>query len=134
MARCWGLSLSVVFLLGSSVVASAQQDFSKVEVTSEKLAEGVYMLQGAGGNIGLSVGADAAFLIDDQYAPLTPKIKAAVAALTEKAPEEFPRLLVMWSKRVEVATARHQGASIEIGHRLSNGAHREFRWNPDAVV
>jgi hypothetical protein len=80
MARGWGLSLSVVFLLGGSVVASAQQDFSKVEITSEKLAEGVYMLQGAGGNIGLSVGADAAFLIDDQYAPLTPKIKAAVAA------------------------------------------------------
>jgi glyoxylase-like metal-dependent hydrolase (beta-lactamase superfamily II) len=84
MASCWGLSLSVVFLLGSSVLASAQQDFSKVEVTYEKLAEGVYMLQGAGGNIGLSVGADAAFLIDDQYAPLTPKIKAAVAALTSK--------------------------------------------------
>jgi len=84
MARCWGLSLSVVFLLGGSVAASAQQDFSKVEITSAKLAEGVYMLQGAGGNIGLSVGADAAFLIDDQYAPLTPKIKAAVAALTSK--------------------------------------------------
>jgi hypothetical protein len=60
MARGWSLSLSVVLLLGSSVAASAQQDFSKVEVTSEKLAEGVYMLQGAGGNIGLSVGADAA--------------------------------------------------------------------------
>ena len=53
MARGWVLSLSVVLLLGGSVVASAQQDFSKVEVTSEKLAEGVYMLQGAGGNIGL---------------------------------------------------------------------------------
>jgi glyoxylase-like metal-dependent hydrolase (beta-lactamase superfamily II) len=84
MARSWGLSLSVVFLLGGSVAASAQQDFSKVEVTSEKLAEGVYMLKGAGGNIGLSVGADAAFLIDDQYAPIAPRIKAAVAALTDK--------------------------------------------------
>jgi len=84
MARAWGLSLSVVVLLGGAAGASAQQDFSKVEVTSEKLAEGVYMLKGAGDNIGLSVGADAAFLIDDQYAPLTPKIKAAVAALTPK--------------------------------------------------
>src|SRR5262249_16883635 len=61
-----------------------QQDFSKVEVKTEKLAEGVYMLQGAGGNMGLCVGPDAAFLIDDEYAPLTPKIKAAVAALTDK--------------------------------------------------
>jgi cyclase len=84
MARAWGLSLSVVVLLGGAAGAFAQQDFSKVEVTSEKLAEGVYMLKGAGGNIGLSVGADAAFLVDDQYAPLTPKIKAAVAALTPK--------------------------------------------------
>jgi cyclase len=84
MVRRWGLCCSVVILLGGPAAALAQQDFSKVEVTSEKLAEGVYMLQGAGGNIGLSVGADAAFLIDDQYAPLTPKIKAAVAALTSK--------------------------------------------------
>jgi glyoxylase-like metal-dependent hydrolase (beta-lactamase superfamily II) len=84
MARRRGLSFSVVLLLGGSAAAFAQQDFSKVEVTSEKVAEGVYMLKGAGGNIGLSVGADAAFLIDDQYAPLTPKIKAAVAALTPK--------------------------------------------------
>jgi glyoxylase-like metal-dependent hydrolase (beta-lactamase superfamily II) len=73
-----------VLLLGGPAAALAQQDFSKVEVTSEKVAEGVYMLQGAGGNIGRSVGADTAFLIDDQYAPLTPKIKAAVAALTSK--------------------------------------------------
>jgi glyoxylase-like metal-dependent hydrolase (beta-lactamase superfamily II) len=84
MARAWGLSFSVVVLLSGAAVALAQQDLSKVEVTSEKVAEGVYMLKGAGGNIGLSVGADAAFLVDDQYAPLTPKIKAAVAALTSK--------------------------------------------------
>ena len=84
MARGWSLSLSVVVLLGGPAAAFAQQDFSKVEVTSQKVAEGVYMLTGAGGNIGLSVGADAAFLIDDQYAPMTPKIKAAVAALTSK--------------------------------------------------
>jgi cyclase len=84
MMRRRGLSYSVVLLLGGSAAAFAQQDFSKVEVTSQKVAEGVYMLTGAGGNIGLSVGADAAFLIDDQYAPMTPKIKAAVAALTNK--------------------------------------------------
>jgi cyclase len=84
MAPGFRLSLSVVILLGGPAAALAQPDFSKVEVTSQKVAEGVYMLMGAGGNIGLSVGADAAFLIDDQYAPMTPKIKAAVAALTSK--------------------------------------------------
>ena len=55
-----------------------------MEITTKKIADGLYMLQGAGGNIGVSVGEDAVFLVDDQYAPLTPKIKAAVAALTDK--------------------------------------------------
>ena len=69
----------------AAVVAHAQApDFSKVEITTVKIAEGLYMVQGMGGNIGLSVGEDAVFLVDDQYAPLTPKIKAAVAALTDK--------------------------------------------------
>jgi cyclase len=53
-------------------------------VVTEKIAEGLYMLKGPGGNIGVSVGEDAAFLVDDQYAPVTPKVKAAVAALTDK--------------------------------------------------
>ncbi len=63
---------------------AAQQDSSKVEITTEKLADGVYMLVGSGGNLGLSVGNDAVFLVDDQYAPLTPKIQAAVSAITKK--------------------------------------------------
>jgi glyoxylase-like metal-dependent hydrolase (beta-lactamase superfamily II) len=42
------------------------------------------MLTGAGGNMGLSVGDDAVFLIDDEFAPLTPKIRAAIAAITPK--------------------------------------------------
>lgn len=64
--------------------ARAQQDFSQVEIKSTTVAEGVYMLEGAGGNMGLSVGADGAFLIDDQFAPLSDKIKAAIAAITDK--------------------------------------------------
>jgi glyoxylase-like metal-dependent hydrolase (beta-lactamase superfamily II) len=59
-------------------------DFSTVEIKSEKVADGVYMLTGRGGNIGVSVGADGVLLIDDQFAPLTAKIKAAVAAITDK--------------------------------------------------
>ena len=62
--------------------ALAQQDFSKVEIRTEKLSDTVYMLMGAGGNIGLSVGDDAVFLVDDQFAPLTPKIEAAIAKIT----------------------------------------------------
>src|SRR6266571_6878778 len=64
--------------------AFAQEDFSKVEIKTEKLADTVYMMTGSGGNLGLSAGADAVFLIDDQFAPLTPKIKAAIAKVTKK--------------------------------------------------
>jgi glyoxylase-like metal-dependent hydrolase (beta-lactamase superfamily II) len=61
--------------------AAAQEDFSKVEVKAENLAPGVSVLFGAGGNIGVSHGEDGTVLIDDQFALLTPKIQAAVAAL-----------------------------------------------------
>ena len=60
------------------------QDFSKVEIVTTPLAPGVSMLTGSGGNIGLSVGDDGAFIVDDQYAPLTDKINAAVAKLTAR--------------------------------------------------
>jgi cyclase len=66
----------------AAVPAAAQQDFSGVEIKADKLAEGVYMLTGRGGNLGLSVGKSGAFLIDDQYAPLSDKILAAVKAIT----------------------------------------------------
>ncbi len=61
-----------------------QDDFSKVEITTEKVADGVYMLAGRGGNIGVSAGPDGVFLIDDEYAPLTEKIKAAIVAISDK--------------------------------------------------
>jgi glyoxylase-like metal-dependent hydrolase (beta-lactamase superfamily II) len=70
-------------LVAIAVIAVAQQqDFSKVELTAEKLSATTYMLTGAGGNIGVSVGEDSAFIVDDQFAPLTPRIQAAVAKLT----------------------------------------------------
>jgi glyoxylase-like metal-dependent hydrolase (beta-lactamase superfamily II) len=73
----------IVALLVAAVAApaAAQQDFSKVEIKTERLAPGVAVLFGAGGNIGLSYGEDGNVLIDDQYAPLTDKVAAAIAAL-----------------------------------------------------
>ncbi|HEX9164661.1 MAG TPA: MBL fold metallo-hydrolase [Gemmatimonadales bacterium] len=64
--------------------AVAQQNFDTIQVRSQALGAGIYMLTGAGGNLGLSVGDDAVFLVDDQFAPLTPKILAAIAAITPK--------------------------------------------------
>ncbi len=81
--------LAALLLAGLALGAAAQgTDFSKVEIQTQKLNDSTYMLVGAGGNIGLSVGEDAVFVIDDQFAPLAPKIKAAVARITAK-PVQF---------------------------------------------
>lgn len=61
---------------------SAQGGMDTVTIRTVKVADGVYMLLGAGGNIGVSVGEDGVVLIDDQFAPLTAKILAAVKALS----------------------------------------------------
>jgi len=58
------------------------QDFSKVEMKSTKITDNIFMLQGAGGNIGLFVGAEGVFMIDDQYRELGDKIKNAVKKIT----------------------------------------------------
>lgn len=76
--------LASALILAFSLPAAAQQDYSKVQVQTSKLNDTTYMLVGAGGNLGLSVGPDAVFLIDDQYAPMTPKINAAIRAITDK--------------------------------------------------
>src|SRR5438067_11064085 len=73
-----------VAVLFSSSVLVAQQDFSKVEIKVQKVAGSVYMLQGAGGNIGVSVGDDGIMIVDDQYAPLAPKIQAALKGIADK--------------------------------------------------
>ncbi|HEY3168712.1 MAG TPA: MBL fold metallo-hydrolase [Candidatus Binatia bacterium] len=82
MKRLFLLAASLI-LFTSAPPAFAQQDFSKVEVTATKVAGNVYMLQGAGGNIGVSVGTDGILIVDDQYAPLADKIKAALKTLGE---------------------------------------------------
>ncbi|MEZ4701322.1 MAG: MBL fold metallo-hydrolase [Rhodothermales bacterium] len=62
--------------------ASGQQNFDNVQIETIPVSDNVYMLVGSGGNIGVSIGDDGTFIIDDQFAPLTEKIKAAIAAIT----------------------------------------------------
>src|SRR5260221_12467217 len=78
------LFATLVMMIALTVSAAAQRDFSKVEMKVQKLADGVYMMQGAGGNIGVSVGEDGVLIIDDQYAPMVPKIQAALKGITDK--------------------------------------------------
>ncbi len=76
--------LGAVVLAAVSAPAQAQVNFDTIQVRSQQLGNGVYMLVGSGGNIGLAVGDEAVFVVDDQFAPLTPKILAAIKAVTPK--------------------------------------------------
>ncbi len=71
-------------LLLLSTIACAQGRLDKVKITVEKVTENIYMLQGAGGNIGISTGEDGVFMVDDQFAPLSEKIQAAIATVSDK--------------------------------------------------
>lgn len=81
-----GLPAAVIALLTPALLllpgpARAQDDMQDVEVSATHVAGSVWMLEGRGGNIGVSAGEDGVVLVDDQFAPLAPKIRSAVEAL-----------------------------------------------------
>lgn len=76
--RVWTVLFAAVLLPAAAI---AQPAAEQVTIRIEQVADGVYALFGRGGNMGLSIGADGVFLIDDEYAPLTPAINAAIARL-----------------------------------------------------
>ncbi len=78
------LLVAVVMIGALSAPLAAQQDFSNVQIQTERLTESLFVLMGSGGNIGLSIGEDGPFLVDDQFAPLTEKIKMAIAELSDQ--------------------------------------------------
>lgn len=75
---------ALILLLGFGTCAVAQQDFSDVTVEATPIRDGLYLITGRGGNIVASTGEDGTFLVDDQYAPLTGRIQAALDAVTDK--------------------------------------------------
>jgi glyoxylase-like metal-dependent hydrolase (beta-lactamase superfamily II) len=75
------LFVFALLVICMSEIRSKAQDFSKVEIKATKVAGNVYMLQGSGGNIGVSVGPDGILIVDDQFAPLADKIKATLKTL-----------------------------------------------------
>jgi len=81
--RLAGIVLLVLFM-GQTGAYCQTQDFANVQIQTEKVADNIFMLTGAGGNIGLSAGKDCVFMIDTSYAPLADKIKAAIASVSGK--------------------------------------------------
>jgi cyclase len=74
-------SLFALALVLLAPAACAQRDFANVEIRAIPVAKNIYMLEGSGGNIGVSTGADGNLIVDDQFAPLADKIDAAVQKL-----------------------------------------------------
>jgi cyclase len=72
---------TLVVCLSAIITRSQQNDFSKVEIKSALVAGNIHMLEGAGGNIAVSAGKDGALLVDDQFAPLSDKIRAELKKL-----------------------------------------------------
>jgi len=80
-ARILALVIFTINLTSLCSMAKAQRDFSDVTIKTHHVAGNIYMLEGSGGNIGVSAGSDGLLMIDDQFAPLSAKIQAALDKL-----------------------------------------------------
>ena len=110
------LLLALALTAGSAV--AQERDFSKVEVKATKVAGNVYMLEGAGGNIGVSMGPDGTLIVDDQFAPLADKIRAALKGIGA-GPLEFV-LNTHWH-------GDHTGGNASFGKEATIIAHHNVR-------
>jgi cyclase len=79
-----GLLLSLLLILTTIIVNDVNAQFENVTINTIKLTDSIYMLEGSGGNIIVSVGQDGVFMVDDQFAPLTEKIKEAILKITDQ--------------------------------------------------
>lgn len=107
-----------LFVLSAVLVAVQQQDFSKVEIKATLVRGNVYMLEGSGGNLGVSSGEDGLLLVDSQFAPLSEKIKAVLKTLNPGR----AKFLVNTHHHGD-----HTGGNRNFGADLTIIAHRNVR-------
>jgi glyoxylase-like metal-dependent hydrolase (beta-lactamase superfamily II) len=107
-----------VSLSAAALLHAQPQDFSKVEIKATKVAGTVYMLEGSGGNIGASIGDDGIVIVDDQFAPLAPKIRAALKGISDK-----PLKFVLNTH----FHGDHTGGNVEFGKEATIVAHENVR-------
>jgi len=86
IAAAAGVALAVAAAAG---LAAAQQNYDNVQMKAERVNGNVWMITGAGGNIGVSVGPDGTLIIDDQFAPLAEKIRASLKELNAAGKLKF---------------------------------------------
>jgi cyclase len=76
--------LAFAVSMALSAQGQGQPDYSKVEIKTTKLANNFYTLEGTGGTIGVLAGPDGIFMVDDEFAPLSPKIVAAIKQISNQ--------------------------------------------------
>ena len=108
----------VCVLLATACAALAQRDFSNVQIKAIPVAGNIHMLEGSGGNIGVSTGPDGVLIVDDQFAPLAEKIAAAIEKL-DQGPIKFV-LNTHWH-------GDHTGGNAHFGRKASIVAHANVR-------
>ncbi len=86
--RCL-LVAAATLAISATALAQGQPDFSKVVIKTNKISNNFYTLEGQGGTIGVLTGPDGVFMVDDQFAPLTDRIVAAIKQLSNNAPIKF---------------------------------------------
>jgi glyoxylase-like metal-dependent hydrolase (beta-lactamase superfamily II) len=136
------LRIATLVLIFAAFCLAQDQDFSKVEIKVTKVAGTVYMLQGAGGNIGASVGDDGIVVVDDQYAPLADKIQAALKGITDKPVrfiinthyhEDHTGGNEFFQKQAPIIAHDNVRKRLEKGGSAGNGTSIHFEHKPAAV-
>jgi glyoxylase-like metal-dependent hydrolase (beta-lactamase superfamily II) len=88
--RTFALAVSLSLLvLPRAGLAQEKMDFDKIQIKATKVAGQIYVIEDvtkefSGGNIGVSAGPDGIVLVDDKFAPLAPKIEAALKTISDK--------------------------------------------------
>ncbi len=132
-----GLTVWLMTIMSLSLFA--QRDFSKVEIKPQKVNDKIYMLTGSGGNIGVLTGEDGILMIDNQYGPLSDKIKASIKGISNH-PIKYV-LNTHWHfdhtggnlnfNTPEITLLAHENVKI----RLENDQHVEpFGWDIKALA
>jgi cyclase len=128
-----------VLILVAGLSFGQDQDFSKVQIKVTKVAGTVYMLQGARGNIGASVGEDGIVVVDDQYAPLADRIQAALKGITDKPVrfiinthyhEDHTGGNEFFQKQAPIIAQDNVRKRLEEGGTAGNGASVKFEHKP----
>jgi cyclase len=99
-----------------SSAAAQEEDYSKVQIKSAALAPNLYLLQGVGGNMAASIGADGVLLVDDEFAGVADKIRASLKGLGADKPVRFVIDTHYHYDHTDGNLAFAQGGAVLIAH------------------